>query len=88
MKLTDQYVRNTEKNASWEVIFHNFAEKKENVENYINEIVDYANPETETDLKLTSLFDDQTINVKLILNIDGVEIQKSMIAQPTMFRLL
>ena len=77
-KLTDLYVKDTEKNASGEVIFLNFAEKlKEKVEKYINEIIDYANPETETDLKLTSLFDDGTINVKLILNIDGVEVRKS-----------
>ena len=70
-KLTDLYVKDTEKNASGEVIFLNFAEKlKEKVGKYINEIKDYANPETETDLKLTSLFDHGTINVKLVLNID------------------
>ena len=57
--------------------FLNFAEKlNEKVEKYINEIIDYANPETETDLKLTSLLDDGTINVKLILKIDGVEVRK------------
>ena len=77
-KLTDHYVKDTEKFTRGEVIFLYFAEKlKENVEKYINEIIDNANPETETDLKRTSHFDDQTINVKLILIIDGVEVRKS-----------
>ena len=66
-----------------------FAEKlKENVEKNINETVNYANTKIETDLNLTSLFDDQTINVKLILIIDGVEFRKSSACSAYLFGLL
>ena len=75
--------------ASGEVVILNFAEKlKENVEKNINENVDYANPETETDLNLTSLFDDQKINVKLFLNINGVELRNSSACSAYLFGLL
>ena len=37
----------------------------------------YADPETKTDLKLSSLFEEDTIHVKLIINVDGVQVRES-----------
>ena len=55
-----------------------FADKlQENVEKNITEILAYANLDTKTDLKLTALFDGNALNVKLILNTDGVRLQES-----------
>ena len=77
-KLTERYIAGTETNGTGEVIFLSFADKlQENVEKYITEILAYANPDTKTDLKLTALFDGNALNVKLILNTDGVRVQES-----------
>ena len=49
----------------------------QNVQKYINEIVKYADPETKTGLKLSSLFEEGTIHVKLVINVDGVQVRES-----------
>ena len=49
----------------------------QNVEKYINEIVKCADTEKKTDLKLSSLFEEDTIHVKLIINLDGDQVRES-----------
>ena len=77
-KLTEQYIKHRENNGNGEVIYLNFFDKLvQNVQKYINEIVKYADPETKTDLKLSSLFEEGTIHLKLIINVDGVQVRES-----------
>ena len=74
----ERYIAGTATNGTGEVIFLSFADKlQKNVEKYITEILAYANPDTKTDLKLTALFDGNALNVKLILNTDGVRVKES-----------
>ena len=77
-KLTERYAAGTATNGTGEVIFLSFADKlQENFEKYITEILADINPGTKTDRKLTALFDGNVLNVKLILNTDGVRVQES-----------
>ena len=77
-KLTEQYIAVTETNGTGEVIVLSFADKlQENFEKYITEILDYANLDTKTDLKLTAVFHGNALNVKFILNTDRVMVQES-----------
>ena len=78
-KLTEQYIKHKENNCNGEIIYLHFFDKLvQIVQKYINEIVKYADPETKTDLILSSLFEEDTIHVKLIINVDGVQVRESI----------
>ena len=49
----------------------------QNVQKYNNEIVKNADRETKTDLKLSSLFEEDIIHLKLIINVDRVQVRES-----------